>query len=279
MLTVTVTDKHGNQVRNLSKNAFEVFDNGKPQQITEFDEHDSPAVVGIVFDLSGSIRTETINSGREALGNLVRSSHPDTKFFLVGFSNQPQLRQDWTRDPAAVISAVPVIPPKTKLTGNTAFYDACYLTIAKLTNSTNRKRVLVVVSDGQDNNSKHTFQELRRLIEATGVVLYAVGALSEADVGSSLGEEGKGILDELSSITGGTGYYPTKPSEIAATFTNIGTELRNQYALAFQPDAGSVGDLKRHSLKVKIASGLDSQRALRDLKIRTRHGYYPPTNK
>src|SRR5712691_8616938 len=138
VLTVTVIDKHGNHIRNLGKNAFEVFDNGKPQQITEFDEHDSPAVVGIVFDFSGSIRPETINSGREALGNLVRSSHPDTKFFLVGFSNQPQLHQDWTRDPEAVISAVPVIPPKTKLIGNTALYDACYLTIAKLISSTNR---------------------------------------------------------------------------------------------------------------------------------------------
>src|SRR5713101_8629804 len=83
VLTVTVTDKHGNHLRNLSRNAFEVFDNSRPQQITEFDEHDSSAVVGIVFDLSGSISPDTINSGREALGNLVRSSHTDSEFFLA----------------------------------------------------------------------------------------------------------------------------------------------------------------------------------------------------
>jgi Ca-activated chloride channel family protein len=279
VLTVTVTDKRGNHVKDLGKNAFEVFDNGKPQQITECDDHDSPAVVGIVFDLSGSISPDTINSGREALGDLVRSSHPDTEFFLVSISNQPQLRQDWTRDPAAVIGAVPVIPPKTKPKGYTAFYDACYLTVVKLISSTNRKRVLVVVSDGQDNNSKHTFQQLERLIETTGVLVYAVGVLGSEDQGSSLGMEGRGILDELAAISGGASYYPSKAAQIEPAFTNIGTELRNQYSLAFQPDTNSLGEMKRHSLKVRIASNSDSRGALRDLKMRTRHGYYPRTNK
>lgn len=279
MLTVTVTDKHGNYVRDLRKNAFEVLDNNKPQQITEFAEQDSPAAVGIVFALSGSINSDTIRSRREALANLVGASHPNTEFFLVGINDQPQLRQDWTRDAVTLTNALPIIPPKTKMKGYTAFYDACYFSIAKLISTTNRKRVLLIVSDGEDNNSKHTFRELERLLETTGVVLYAVGAFSNSDPGSALGLEGKSILDELSSVTGGTSYYPKKPSEIGTAFTNIGTELRNQYSLAFQPEQRLLANAKRHSLKVKIAQSADSQLALRDLKMRTRHGYYPPTNK
>src|SRR5882672_10377542 len=160
VLALTVTDKQGNHKRDLSRNAFEVFDNGKLQHITEFDARDLPAVVGIVFDLSGSINPDTISSGREALGNLVRASHPDTEFFLVGVNNQPQMRQDWTRDEVALTNAIPILPPKTSLKGYTALYDACYFSIAKLISTTNPKRVLLIVSDGLDNNSQHTFLQL-----------------------------------------------------------------------------------------------------------------------
>ncbi len=278
ILTVTITDKHGNYVRGLSRDLFEVLDQGKPQQVTDFDDHDSPAAVGIVFDLSASMNPDAIRSGREALGNLVGLSHPETEFFLVGVSTHSALLQDWTRDGATLSNAVPMIPPKMALKGNTAFYDACYLGVQKLLSHTYRKRVLFVLSDGQDNNSKHTFLELKRFLEASGVMLYSVGVFNVEYTGSSLGEEGRGILDELSSVTGAWSYVTKREAEIDKAFRNIATELRNQYTVTFQPDRKSLPDNRRHTLKVRIKTPPNLPKDLRDVKVRARHSYYPPTN-
>src|SRR5947208_2280802 len=111
----------------------------------------------------------------------------------------------------------------------TALYEACYLGVERVPRGTHPKRALLLISDGQDNNSRYTFNELRRVLKESDVVLYAIGILSNGDVGSGLGAEGQAILDELAAVSGGKAFYPRSAPEMDDIFEQIALELRHQY--------------------------------------------------
>ena len=272
VLTVTVTDKHGEYVKGLTKDSFAVFEDGKPREIATFDDRDLPAAVGVVFDVSGSINPKSVRAGQLALTNLVLFSHRETDFFLTGVGSEPQLFQDWTRSETDLAAGLPTIPPKKKLTGYTAFYDACYLSIQKLMSSNHGKRVLIVLSDGEDNNSKHTFKDLKRLLETTDVLFYAVASLGDESQISTISQGGQSILYELSAVTGGKSYFPKKENEIGEAFKKIAGELRNQYSIIIRSD--STRTKSKHpsvNVKLKLQNAVNDSRGL---KVRSRQHYY-----
>src|SRR6185369_1944962 len=166
-LTVTVTDTYGRYVSGLSKGAFAVFDNKLPQEITHFSDDDSPVSVGVIFDVSGSMSGDKIKRAREALSKFVQTSHDSDEYFLIGFNNRAQLLLDKTRDGNAVLAKLTFVETK----GQTALYDAVYLGVEKVQRGAHRKRALLVISDGQDNNSRYTFDNLRRLLKESDVTV------------------------------------------------------------------------------------------------------------
>lgn len=268
-LTVTVTDTYGRYVSGLSKKAFTILDEKQPQEITYFSDDDSPVSVGVIFDVSGSMSGEKIKNAREALSKFIQTSHNSDEYFLIAFNSRAQLLLDKTRDGNAVLDKLTFVQTK----NNTALYDACYLGVEKVQRGLHPKRALLLISDGQDNNSRYTFNELRRLLKESDVVLYGVGILSGGDAGSALGMEGQGILDELASVSGGKAFFPRSALEMDDIFEQIALELRHQYSIGYKPSNFS-NDGKWRKIKVKVTP----PRGLPRLFVRSKEGYYAIPN-
>ena len=267
--TVTVTDIYGRFVSGLSKNAFTVFDNKEQQEIAHFTDDDSPVSVGVIFDVSGSMSGEKVRRARDALAHFIQNSHDRDEYFLIGFNSRAQLLIDRTRDGNAVLDKLTFVQTKS----NTALYDACYLGVERVQRGTHGKRALLLISDGQDNNSRYTFNELRRVLKESDVVLYSIGILGGSDIGSSLGMEVQGILDELSGVSGCKAFYPRSPAEMDDIFEQIALELRHQYSIGYRPKSFT-NDGKWHRIKVKV----NPPRGLPRLFVRSREGYYAIAN-
>ncbi len=263
--TVTVTDTYGRYVSGLAKNAFTVMDDKKPQEITYFSDDDSPVSVGVIFDVSGSMGGDKIKRARDALSKFIQTSHDSDEYFLIAFNSRAQLLLDKTRDGNAVLDKLTFVQTK----NNTALYDACYLGVEKVQRGVHPKRALLLISDGQDNNSRYTFNELRRLLKESDVTLYGIGILGGSDAGSSLGMEGQGILDELASVSGGKAFFPRSAAEMDDIFEQIALELRHQYSIGYKPTDFS-NDGRWHRIKVKVTP----PRGLPRLFVRSKEGYY-----
>jgi Ca-activated chloride channel family protein len=263
--TVTVTDTYGRYVSGLGKNAFTVLDEKKPQEITFFSDDDAPVSVGVIFDVSGSMSGDKIKRARDALSKFVQTSHNSDEYFLIAFNQRAQLLLDRTRDGNAVLDKLTFVQTR----NNTALYDACYLGVEKVQRGAHPKRALLLISDGQDNNSRYTFSELRRLLKESDVVLYGVGILSGNDAGSQMGMEGQGILDELASVSGGKAFFPRSNAEMDDIFEQIALELRHQYSIGYKP-VNFTNDGRWHKIKVKVTP----PRGLPHLFVRAKEGYY-----
>ena len=135
------------------------------------------------------------------------------------------------------------------------------------------KRALLLISDGQDNNSRYTFTELRKLLKESDVTLYGIGILSGSDAGSSMGMEGQGTLDELANVSGGKAFFPRSAAEMDDIFEQIALELRHQYSIGYRPP-NFVSNGKWHRIKVKVTP----PRGLPRLFVRSKEGYYSLVN-
>jgi Ca-activated chloride channel family protein len=268
-LTVTVTDTYGRFVSGLGKSAFTVLDEKKPQEITFFSDDDAPVSVGVIFDVSGSMSGDKVSRAREALSKFIQTSHNMDEYFLIAFNSRAQLLLDKTRDGNAVLDKLTFVQTR----NNTALYDACYLGVEKVQRGSHPKRALLLISDGQDNNSRYTYNELRRLLKESDVTLYGIGILSGNDAGSGLGMQGQGILDELASVSGGKAFFPRSNAEMDDIFEQIALELRHQYSIGYKP-ANFANDGRWHKIKVRVTP----PRGLPRLFVRSKEGYYAVTS-
>lgn len=275
VLNVAVLDRKGAYVDGLPKNYFSVFDGKTPQEITFFrGQEDAPASVGILLDASGSLASGKIERVGAALARFMRESHRENEYFLIGFNERPQLLADWTRDGQEILSRITNIKPQ----GVTAFYDACYLGVEKVMRGRSHRRVLLLISDGVDTFSRYSFRELTKLLQESDVTLYSVGLHGVSDPGSSLGMEGRAVLDQLAEITGGSAYSPETFKELDLHFGRLAYELRHQYQLGFRP-ADAARDGKWHKIKVEVTvpAGV-APPGLKIARVRTREGYYATRN-
>lgn len=261
--SVTVMDPYGRFVSGLDKRAFTVFDDKEQQEITYFSDSDVPVSVGIVFDVSGSMGGDKIRRSREALGHFLDTSHEQDEYFLIGFNDRAQLLLDRTRDSKAILDKLTFVETR----GQTAFYDACYLGVEKVSRGTHPKRALLVISDGQDNDSRYTFRELRRLLKESDVIIYAIGIEGSRD--GDLGMEGESILTEIASVSGGKAFFPNTAAEMDDVFERIALELRHQYSIGYKP-RNFTNNGAWHHVKVKV----NPPRGLPRLTVRSRDGYF-----
>ena len=270
-LTLTVTDYYGRYVSGLTKEHFNIFDNKKKQNITFFSDTDAPVSIGVLFDVSGSMSGDKILKAKNALSRFINTSHPRDEYYLIAFNKRAQLLMDRTRDGEAVLNKLTLVKPK----HNTALYDAVYLGVDRVTSGTHRKKALLIISDGQDNASRYSFKEVRRLMKESDVVIYSVGIMDGRDAGNILGLQGQAFLDELASVTGGKSFYPNNAVEMDEIFERIALELRHQYSIGYTPDDFEPnGKWRKVKVKVKPPRGLPR------LTVRNREGYYasPSTN-
>lgn len=260
---VTVSDPYGRFVTGLDKDHFEIFDDKVQQNIEFFSDDDVPITLGIIFDVSGSMSSK-LQRSTHALRRFIETSHLDDEFFLVGFNHRAQLVRDFTTSGDAIINSLTLVQPD----GRTALYDATYLGIEKARQGRHTKRALLVISDGQDNNSRYTFKELRDLVKEADVQLYAIGIVDLLR-DSELGPYGESVLEELARSTGGRAFFPSSEIELVDVCTQIALELRHQYSIGYYPTT-DIRDGKWHKIKVKV----DPPPGLPKLAVRAKEGYY-----
>ncbi|HEY0545170.1 MAG TPA: VWA domain-containing protein [Pyrinomonadaceae bacterium] len=268
-LAVSVTDKRGAHIYGLKQDAFTLYDNKTPQRITSFVHQDLPASIGILFDSSGSLDKERLDAARKGLGYLFQSGNQASEYFLIGFNQRPQLLMDWTNDGAALLSKLKDVQPL----GQTALFDACYVALDKLAHGKHQKHILILITDGQDNISRYSYDQVLEAVKRSDTVVYALGILNDQDPGSALGMHAQALLGNLSSVSGGTAFFPKDRKLTDESFDFIAEELRYQYLLSFTPAKVESGG-KWHRLKIDVALPPDAPPKLKNVKAHTRDGYY-----
>jgi len=261
MLHTTVMDEKNHLVTNLDKSAFTVFENNQPQTITSFRHEDIPVAMGIVIDNSGSMREKREKVNKAAL-NLVRSSNPQDQVFVVNFNDEYYLDQPFTSDINKLREAL----EKVEARGGTALYDAIVASADYMKkNAKLQKKVLFVVTDGEDNASRESLEEaVRRLQEENGPTVYAIGLLGEEKA-----RRARRALETIAQRTGGIAFLPRTLDEVDQISSSVAHDIRNQYTIGYKPTTPkSAGGYR--AIRVEAhAKGYSK------LVVRTRSGYYP----
>jgi len=259
VLHATVVDQQRRLVAGLSQSAFSVFQDGAPQTITSFRREDVPVAMGIVIDNSGSMRNKRDEVNR-AVMSLIRASNSKDEIFVVNFSDKYYLDQDFTSDIALLQTSLQQVPMR----GSTALYDAIVASAVHLTNNPRLdKKVILVITDGEDNMSQETLQEAaRRLQQVDGPTLYAIGL-----TGSGFPRRGREALQDLSDRTGGVAYFPDTLDQITSITGEIAHDVRSQYIVAYKPKKKGARPSDQ-SIRVEAKAPGYSH-----LTVRTRNGY------
>jgi Ca-activated chloride channel family protein len=266
---VTVTDSRGHRVTGLRQEDFRVMEEGRPQPIAVFHSGDAPVTLGLIVDRSQSMRRKT-PALRATISALLQSSRPDDELFAVDFNDRvtfalPDVRP-FTNDATELEAALTAVHAE----GRTALYDAVADGLQHLQLGHSEKQALVVVSDGGDNASRHTYPEILALARRSDAVIYGIGLLGTSPVEE---EEDAKLLKRLCKDTGGVAYFPRTTEEIAAMATQVARDLREQYLLGFVPSQRTGGRAFRE-IKVTV-SAVGQER----LRVRTRSGYVVPGGK
>lgn len=260
VLHATVYDDHDHMVTNLDKSAFQIFEDGVPQTITSFRREDIPVAVGIVIDNSGSMRDKRPAVNQAAV-NFVRSSNPQDQVFIVNFNDEYYLDQDFTSSVPQLKDALEKIEAR----GGTALYDAIVASADHLKkNARLEKKVLLVVTDGEDNASRESLEQaVRRLQAENGPTVYTIGLL-----GGERQRRARRALATVAEDTGGVAFFPKDLSEVDSITQEVAHDIRNQYTIGYRPTRPqSQGGYR--SIKV-----IAHARGYKKLQVRTRTGYY-----
>jgi len=266
LVPVTITDPMNRLVTGLEKENFALTDNGQIQEIRHFSSEDAPVSLGVIFDVSGSMSNK-IDKSREAVVEFFRTANPEDEFFVITFSEKPEVLADFTTSVEDIQDKLVYAVPK----GRTALLDAIYLGMNRMRKAKHQKKALLIISDGGDNHSRYTEGEIKALVKEADVQIYAIG-LYDRDFKTAEEREGPQLLAELSDVTGGRTFTIGNTNELADVATKIGIELRNQYVLGYRPTNPS-RDGKWRKIKVK----LNPPKGLPPLHVYAKTGYYAPT--
>lgn len=255
LVPVTVVDHRGAAVNGLARDAFTLTENGVQQQIRSFNEQDVPVSIGIVLDVSGSMR-KVLGTAKESLRAVMRDADPADEVFLNSVSTRPRTHSGFTRDFDEILRRV----SQEDAQGNTALIDTIYASLKRLRSGVHARKALLIISDGMDNHSSHSKEELMRCaVEADAqIYTFAVGAWSRAAKPIELTEEKQGLslLEELATKSGGMNFVVRDRRDIPEAALSIGQALRNQYAIGYVPHDKN-GDGKWRGIRVKVSgSGL-----------------------
>jgi len=261
VLPVTVVDKSGRLITTLPESAFQVFENGVPQKVKQFKREDVPVSMGLVIDNSGSMRDKRQKVAAAAVA-LVKDSNKDDEAFVVNFNDDAYLdTPDFTNDIKVLDQALSRIDSR----GGTAMRDAIRMSIDHMKQKAKKdKKVILVVTDGNDNASSVSLETLVKQAQQSEVIVYSIGLLSEEEKREA--KRAKRSLDLLTEATGGQAYYPKELADVERIAHQVAHDIRNQYTITYTP-ANQALDGSFRQIKV-VASGPGHPVA------RTRTGYY-----
>ena len=267
VLHATVEDAKGQFVPDLKQDSFKVYEDKVEQRISVFAREDIPVSMGLVIDNSGSMREKRSQVNSAAL-TFVKTSNPSDEVFVVNFNDDYylDLDRDFTNDPKELQEALERIDSR----GSTALYDAVVGSLDHLKKAHKDKRVLLVITDGDDDASRKSFEYTIKAAQQSNVLIYTVGVFSEYDQthDKRMVRKSKKILQELAESTGGAAYFPNTLDEVAPICTMIAHDIRNQYTLGYYPTNTDKNGTFRAVQVLVNAKGRGK------LSVRTRTGYF-----
>jgi len=263
LATVTVTDRSGRFITGLEKENFKIQEDKVPQEIKYFSSEDIPLSVGIILDVSGSMK-DKLKTAVEAAMTFMKGGSLDDEYFLVEFADKPEGTADFTNDITKIQSRFTF----SKAKGRTALYDAVYMGLSKLEKGNNAKRALLLITDGEDNRSRYTFSNVRDFVKEKDVQMYAIGINNGWSDSSA--EQGRALLRDLAAISGGNSFFPNSITNLENICRTIATELKYQYVIGYQStNTAKDGEWR----KIKVTAEYPNNK----LTVRAKAGYYGPT--
>lgn len=266
VLNATVLDSGGHLVQDLTKNDFQVFEDGVKQNIISFQHTDLPVSIALVIDNSGSMSRKRPAVNKAAL-DLIEASNPNDEAFVVNFSDEAFIDQDFTSDVNKLRDGLSHIESR----GGTALYDAVVASADKLAADAKRpKQVLVLITDGEDNaSSLNLEQTIRRVQQLSGPVIYSIGLLFGDDTDRAEKRHAHRALEMLSTETGGIAFFPRNIEQVDEIAAEVARDIRSQYTIGY------------HSTKPTTTPGFRRVQVTAEAKghgkltVRTRTGYFP----
>jgi Ca-activated chloride channel homolog len=265
LVPVTITDPMNRLVTGLEKPNFQLFEGNSPQEIRSFSSEDAPVSLGVIFDSSGSMSSK-MDRAKDAVVEFFKTANPQDEFFMITFSDEPEQISDFTSSVDEIQNKLVFAVPRKR----TALLDAIYMGVSKMRQAKYAKKALLIISDGGDNHSRYTENEIRSIVKEADVMVYAIGIY---DRYASAQEErlGPQLLSDITELSGGRAFTIDNPNDLGDVATKIGVELRNQYVLGYRP-AKIVRDGKWRKIKVKLLP----PKGLPPLRVYARTGYYAP---
>lgn len=252
-IPVNVTDSLDRPRLDLHQSDFRIYEDGVEQQIAAFSLTDGPISAGVVFDTSGSMKGRMRDS-REALELLLGTAVPQDEFFLMRFSDRPELLVPLTPDPAEISSRLGMVTPR----GWTALFDAIFYSMQEMRRAANSRRALLVLSDGEDNNSRYSESEVLSLVREADVRVYAIGIFRQTH-----------CLEKMAAETGGSMIWVHKLSDMPDAVRKLSLQMRNVYMLSYFTQ-NPARDGKYRKVKVEV----QPPAAAEPFRVTWRRGYY-----
>ncbi len=270
VLYAAVYDRKGQLVRGLSQDDFRVYEDTVPQEITYFGADEGAATVGLVIDVSGSM-LYTLAKVKRAARDFLEEQDPGAEFFLIAFNQEVRLRKGFTRKVDEVQGALEDLEAR----GGTALYDAIYLGVGNAEKGTESKKILLVFTDGVDNDSIYHFPELRERIRESEVQVHFIAFLQEEKRGNGFEDDFKRRreevirqLSEIAAQSGGRAFFPEQEGELKAAFQSIARDMRHQYRLSYV-SSNRRQDGTWRNIEVELKDAAEHGR-----RVRARRGYF-----
>ncbi|MGB9457341.1 MAG: VWA domain-containing protein [Bryobacteraceae bacterium] len=264
LVPAVVTDRKGATVTGLTRDNFTVLENRVPQTIVSLSNQDAPSSIGIVLDLSGSMRTK-LEAATDAVRAFLETANREDEIFLLTVGSRPHSLSDFTADFATLQNRI----VGARADGDTALMDTVYMGLSRLRSAQNGRGALLVVSDGMDNNSRYSKTELLRVVEECDVQIYTIGIVDAPawKKAIELTEQSRGLalLSDLADRSGGMSFKAASSDEVKPAALKIGRAIRNEYVIAYGPTSVNNPD-KWRSVQVKVSPS--------QFRVYARRGYY-----
>jgi len=258
-LTATVTDKEGHLVTGLDRDAFQVFEDGEPQTVTQFTRERVPIGLGVLLDISDSMYGKRIQDARAAVDRFLFTLLDESdEFFLVAFNHKPRVLTEWTRERDTVTQALGALRPS----GGTSIYDAIIEALPIMEHRNRQRAAILIISDGADTASTSTLRDIRTALLRSDTFIYAV-AIDSPDRQPINTRVNAQALREITNENGGRTEIVQNSADLDVATARIAEELRSQYVLGYSSSHG--GDGKFHSIRVRATNP--------DYRVRSRNGY------
>jgi Ca-activated chloride channel family protein len=280
-LNVSVWSKNKGYLKDLTHKNFEIFDGKDKQTIEYFSQTDEPASIGILFDLSESVqnlrnsRLNEVALAVEGLRTFINAANSKNEYFIVAFANETKVLLDPTQDKNEIESALKTLA-EVKPKNGTSFFDAVDQGFAKISGGKFDKKILLVVSDAADTNSKTLFSSIKKQSRQNpGVLLYQIDIMTEnTDTGSLYEMQSAAFFQELAGDSGGRVFSPTNREEIREAFESLAEELKSQYKIGFSPADSDATKKDWRSIKINLNLPAEKKAESGKISVRARKGFY-----